>query len=135
MNGLQCRPFFFCPAKQFSENWPKNVFEIVVRIERKKIPAANVPNGVIIINSLRIEEVPLLPYMDRPADTRAGCKHRCTGAAMERFRAEVMELCHRENIYQIDLLHGSANRVTEREYWSKKKGQAKLDEEADALAA
>ena len=91
MNGLQCRPFFFCPAKQFSENWPKSVFEIVVRVERKKIPAANVPNGVIIINSLHIEEVPLPPYMDRPADTRAGCKHRCTDAAMEHFRAEVME--------------------------------------------
>ena len=135
MNGLQCRPFFFCPAKKFSENWPKSVFEIVVRVERKKIPAANVPNGVIIINSLHIEEVPLPPYMDRPADTRAGCKHRCTDAAMEHFRAEVMELCHRENLYQIDLLHGSASRVTEREYWEKKKGQAKLDEKADALAA
>ena len=46
-----------------------------------------------------------------------------------------MELCHRENLYQIDLLHGSASRVTEREYWEKKKGQAKLDEKADALAA
>ena len=61
----------------------------------------------IVINSLRIEEVPFLPYMDRPADTRTGCKHRCTDAAMEYFKAEVMELCHRENLYQIDLLHGS----------------------------
>ncbi len=32
----------------------------------------------IVINSLRIEEVPFLPYMDRPVDTKAGCKHRCT---------------------------------------------------------
>ena len=135
MNGLQCRPFFFCPAKQFSENWPKSVFEIVVRVERKKIPAANVPNGVIIINSLHIEEVTLPPYMDRPADTRAGCKHRCTDAAMEHFRAEVMELCHRENLYQIDLLNGSKNRVTEREYWAKRKGQAALDKENASLAA
>ena len=83
----------------------------------------------IVINSLRIEEVPLLPYMDRPADTKAGCKHRCTDAAMEHFRAEVMELCHRENLYQIDLLHGSANRITEREYWAKKKGQFAIDRE------
>ena len=67
----------------------------------------------IVINSLRIAEVPFLPYMDRPADTRAGCKHRCTDAAMEYFKAEVMELCHRENLYQIDLLHGSKNRITE----------------------
>ena len=89
----------------------------------------------IVINSLRIEEVPLLPYMDRPADTRAGCKHRCTDAAMEYLKAEVMEMCHRENLYQIDLLHGSKNRVTEREYWAQRKGQAKLDKEAAALPA
>ena len=89
----------------------------------------------IVINSLRIEEVPFLPYMDRPADTRAGCKHRCTDAAMEYFKAEVMELCHRENLYQIDLLHGSKNRITEREYWAQKKGQAKLDKENATLAA
>ena len=89
----------------------------------------------IVINSLRIAEVPFLPYMDRPADTRAGCKHRCTDAAMEYFKAEVMELCHRENLYQIDLLHGSKNRITEREYWAQRKGQAKLDKEAAALPA
>ena len=89
----------------------------------------------IVINSLRIEEVPFLPYMDRPADTRTGCKHRCTDAAMEYFKAEVMELCHRENLYQIDLLHGSKNRITEREYWAQRKGQAKLDKEAAALPA
>ena len=89
----------------------------------------------IVINSLRIEEVPLLPYMDRPADTRQGCKHRCTDAAMEYFKSEVMEMCHRENLYQIDLLHGSANRITEREYWAKRKGQAELDERNAEITA
>ena len=89
----------------------------------------------IVINSLRIAEVPLLPYMERPADTREGCKHRCTDAAMEYFKAEVMEMCHRENLYQIDLLHGSKNRITEREYWAKRKGQAALDKEKAFLAA
>ena len=89
----------------------------------------------IVINSLRIAEVPLLPYMERPADTREGCKHRCTDAAMEYFKAEVMEMCHRENLYQIDLLNGSKNRVTEREYWAKRKGQAALDKENATLAA
>ena len=58
-----------------------------------------------------------------------------TDAAMEYFKAEVMELCHRENLYQIDLLHGSKNRITEREYWAQRKGQAKLDKEAAALPA
>ena len=65
----------------------------------------------IVINSLRIEEVPFLPYMDRPADTKAGCKHRCTDAALRYFKSEVMEMCHREGLYQIDLLNGSKNRT------------------------
>ena len=83
----------------------------------------------IVINSLRIEEVPFLPYMDRPADTKAGCKHRCTDAALRYFKSEVMEMCHREGLYQIDLLNGSKERITEREYWAAKKGQLALDKE------
>lgn len=75
-----------------------------------------------------------MPYMDRPCDTQPGMKHRCTNAAMEYFRAEVMEMCHDAGLYQIDLLNGSKTRVTEREYWAKKKGQLALDEENAELA-
>ena len=89
----------------------------------------------IVINSLRIAEVERKPYMDRASDTRAGDKHRCTAAAMRYFRSEVMEMCHREGLYQIDLLNGSKNKVTEREYWAKRKGQAKLDKENAVLLA
>ena len=80
----------------------------------------------IVINSLRIEDVPLLPYMDRHADIKAGCKHRCTEAAMNYFRAEVMDMCQREGLHQIDLLGGSGERVTEGEYWVKRRGQTEL---------
>ena len=89
----------------------------------------------IVINSLRIAEVPFLPYMERPADTREGCKHRCTDTALRHFKAEVMEMCHREGLYQIDLLNGSKNRITDREYQAQKKGQLALDRESAALAA
>ena len=89
----------------------------------------------IVINSLRIAEVPFLPYMERPADTREGCKHRCTDTALRHFKAEVMEMCHREGLYQIDLLNGSKNRITDREYRAQKKGQLALDRENAALAA
>lgn len=86
----------------------------------------------IVINSLRVEEVERKPYMDRASDTQAGAKHRCTAAAMRHFRAEVMELCQEAGLYQIDLLGGSKNRVTEREYWAQKKGQLALDKESTA---
>ncbi len=89
----------------------------------------------IVINSLRIEEVPFLPYMDRPADTKDGCKHHCTDAAMRYFKSEVMEMCHREGLYQIDLLNGSKNRVTDREYWARKKGQLALDKKNAPMIA
>lgn len=71
--------------------------------------------------------------MDRPCDTQPGMKHRCTNAAMEYFRGEVMEMCHAAGLYQIDLF-SSKERVSEREYWAKKKGQLAVDEENAALA-
>ena len=89
----------------------------------------------IVINSLRIERVPRMPYMDKDCDMLPGMKHRCTAAALRYFRAEVMEMCQREGLYQIDLLNGSNNRITEREYWAQKQGQKKLDEENAALIA
>ena len=46
-----------------------------------------------------------------------------------------MEMCHREGLYQIDLLNGSKERITEREYWAAKKGQLALDKENAAREA
>ena len=38
-----------------------------------------------------------------------------------------MEMCQREGLHQIDLLNGGREKVTEREYWAKKRGQAEKD--------
>ena len=73
-------------------------------------------------------------WTDQPTHGE-GCKHRCTNAAMEYFKSEVMEMCHREGLYQIDLLNGSKERITEREYWAAKKGQLALDKENAAREA
>ena len=40
-----------------------------------------------------------------------------------------------EGLYQIDLLNGSKNRVTDREYWAQKKGQAALDKQNAPMIA
>ena len=45
---------------------------------------------------------------------------------MNYFHAEVMEMCQREGLYQIDLLNGSKERVTEGEYWAKRRKQVEL---------
>ena len=89
----------------------------------------------IVINSLRVEQVPRLPYMDKDCDMLPGMKHRCTAAALRYFRSEVMEMCQREGLYQIDLLNGSKERITEKEYRAQRQGQKKLDEENAKLIA
>ena len=89
----------------------------------------------IVINSLRVEQVPRLPYMDKDCDMLPGMKHRCTAAALRYLRAEVMEMCQREGLYQIDLLNGSKERITEKEYRAQRQGQKKLDEENAKLIA
>ena len=81
----------------------------------------------IVINSLRIEDAPRKSYMDRPADWQAGSKHRCTDSAMEYYKAEVMKMCEREGLYQIDLLNGSPEKITDAEYWAKRRGQQRAD--------
>ncbi len=86
----------------------------------------------IVINSLRVEDVPLMPYMDRACDTKAGMKHRCTAAFFRYLRAEVMEMCHHHGLHQIDLLNGSKNRVTEKEYWVQRRAEQKLEQQAVA---
>ena len=83
----------------------------------------------IVINSLRISDAPQKSYMDRPADWKAGSKHRCTDAAMNHYKSEVMKMCEREGLYQIDLLNGSPEKITDAEYWAKRRGQQRADAE------
>ena len=86
----------------------------------------------IVINSLRISDTEHREYMDRPCDCKAGSKHRCTGKFMRFLREKVMEMCIDENLHQIDLLSGSRDRITDREYHAQRNGQRKLDK-ANAL--
>ena len=81
----------------------------------------------IVIGSVRTREVERKPYMQKPRDWREGMKHSSTAQTMRHLRVEVMELCEGAGLYQIDLLNGSKERVSEAEYWARRRGQQKLD--------
>ena len=81
----------------------------------------------IVIGSVRTREVERKPYMQKPRDWREGMKHSSTAQTMRHLRVEVMELCESAGLYQIDLLNGSKERVSEAEYWARRRGQQKLD--------
>ena len=89
----------------------------------------------IVIGSIRTREVEYKPYMQKPRDWREGMKHSSTAQTMRHLRVEVMELCEGAGLYQIDLLNGSKERVSEAEYWVRRRGQLKLDRENAALTA
>ena len=89
----------------------------------------------IVIGSIRMREVERKPYMQKPRDWREGMKHSSTAQTMRHLRVEVMELCEGAGLYQIDLLNGSKERVSEAEYWARRRGQLKLDLENTGLAA
>ena len=89
----------------------------------------------IVIGSIRTREVERKPYMQKPRDWREGMKHSSTAQTMRHLRVEVMELCEGAGLYQIDLLNDSKERVSEAEYWARRRGQLKLDRENAALTA
>ena len=82
----------------------------------------------IVIGSIRTREVERKPYMQKPRDWREGMKHSSTAQTMRHLRVEGAGL------YQIDLLNGSKERVSEAEYWARRRGQLKLDRENAGLA-
>jgi hypothetical protein len=83
----------------------------------------------IVLNSVRKLDVPMQDFMERPGDAMAGHKHHVTKPYLEYLKQETMNLCQKENFYQVDLLSPAKIRITDREYWAKRRAQAKLDQE------
>ena len=81
----------------------------------------------IVINSLRKHDVERQDFMERPCDSRAGYKHHLTNDYLSYLKQDVMDLCHREQLHQVDLLSPAERRVTDREYHAQRRGQKKLD--------
>lgn len=81
----------------------------------------------IIINSVRKFDIEREPYMEDACDSLAGYKHHLTKNYLVHLKQAVMDLCHRENLNQVDLLTPAERRITESEYWAQRRGQEQLD--------
>jgi len=89
----------------------------------------------ILINSLRKLDAEKLPFMDRDIDSRAGYKHHLTKEYLQYLQEEVMKLCKREGLHQVDLLSPAGTRITEKEYRAKENGQRKLNKLNEEIIA
>ena len=75
----------------------------------------------IIINSLRKLDIEPQSYTTRSIDCKAGYKHHLTKDYLKYLQQELMNLCQRENLYQVDLLSPAQHKITEAEYWLQKR--------------
>lgn len=82
----------------------------------------------IVINSVRKYSVERQPYMDKPHEEMAGYKHRSTKRFLTHLKKEVMEMCQREGLHQIDLLAPAKVKTSEKEYRAKTRGQKRLEQ-------
>lgn len=82
----------------------------------------------IVINSVRKFTVKHEEYMTQPNEHLAGYKHRNTPAFLQHLQKEVMIMCKREGLHQVDLLSPAAKKITQQEYMAQRSGQKKLDE-------
>ena len=128
---------------------PEKAQELGMELARKLFPGHQVivcthrdgHNGAgnihchIVLNSVRAKNTEPLPHQERRYDNIAGFKHRNSNQFLRVFKESVMDICQREGLYQIDLLSPAKVRITDREYWAQRRGQAKLDQENAAKAA
>ena len=81
----------------------------------------------MVLNSIRMKDVERQSFMERNTDCRAGYKHHVTKKYFKYLLKDVMDLCQREDLHQVDLLSPAAVRITEEEYRAQKRGQENLD--------
>ena len=89
----------------------------------------------IIINSLRKLDIEPQSYTTRSIDCKAGYKHHLTKDYLKYLQQELMNLCQRENLYQVDLLSPAQRKITEAEYWLQKRGQKELEDINEQIIA
>ena len=81
----------------------------------------------IVINSLRKYDIPEEPFMEYACESKAGYKHHLSTAYLAHLKQEVMDMCQKEGLHQVDLLTPAERKITEKEYWAQRRGQEKLD--------
>ena len=81
----------------------------------------------IVINSIRKYDTEPQPYMEFDRDSKAGYKHHLSDRYRIYLKQKVMDMCTTNGLNQVDLLTPAERKISEKEYWAKRRGQKKLD--------
>lgn len=89
----------------------------------------------IITNSVRKYDTGIDCYGERLGDHKAGNKLHLTLDYLEYMQKELMFICRRENLHQVDLLSPSPEKISDKEFRAKQTGQRKLDKLNEEIQA
>lgn len=89
----------------------------------------------LILNSLRKLDVKKQPFMERDIDSRAGYKHNLTPGYLKYMQSQVMKICEREGLHQVDLLTPAKTKITNAEYEARESGQIAMDARNEKIRA
>lgn len=81
----------------------------------------------IVINSIRKYDTEPQPYMEFDRDSKAGYKHHLSDRYRIYLKQKVMDMCTANGLNQVDLLTPAERKISEKEYWAKRRGQKNLD--------
>lgn len=81
----------------------------------------------IVINSIRKYDTKPQPYMEFDRDSKAGYKHHLSDRYRIYLKQKVMDMCTANGLNQVDLLTPAERKISEKEYWAKRRGQKKLN--------
>ena len=82
----------------------------------------------IVINSVRKYNTEPQPYMEFDRDSKAGYKHHLSDRYRIYLKQKVMDMCRSNGLNQVDLLNPAEKKISEKEYWAKRRSQKNLDE-------
>ena len=81
----------------------------------------------IVVNSVRKDAIDKPDFIERESECIAGAKIRASKLSMNAMKAEIMEICKREKLNQVDLLNPPEEKTTEREYRKTQREQDKIN--------
>ena len=79
----------------------------------------------IVINSVRKYNTEPQPYMEFDRDSKAGYKHHLSDRYRIYLKQKVMDMCRSNGLNQVDLLNPAEKKISEKEYWAKRRSQKK----------
>lgn len=117
-------------AQQLSMEWAERCLPGFQMIVCTHMDGSNESGNIhthIMMNSLRKYDTDLTAFGERDIDHKAGYKLHLTEDCLQYMKKELMSMCDREGLHQVDLLSPAKDKMTDKEYYTHKHGQDHLN--------